>query len=63
MKERRISLKLRVGLKRRDVHLMTADWLRVRQEVFVDMLMRVMKQIERAVRAAEANVRGMDWFW
>lgn len=49
MKEIRLSFELRIALKRTDVHWVEEELLRLREVVFLDVLRKVMKEIEEEV--------------
>lgn len=58
MKEIRISLKLRIALRRHDVHWIEEELLRLREELFLGILERVLEGIEEEALRKRAGCRG-----
>lgn len=46
MKEIRISLKLKIALRRHDVHWIEEELLRLREDIFLGILERVLEEVE-----------------
>ena len=61
MKEIRISFDVSIALRQRDVHWLEEELLRIREEVFLGVLKRVLDEIEEEVRkvSRECEVCGL----
>ncbi len=58
MKEIRVSFEVNIALRQRDVHWVEEELLRVREEIFLRVLRRVMEEIEGEVLRGTRECEG-----
>lgn len=63
MKEIELSFTVRILPKQMDVHWIEGEPLRLREEVFLGVLRRVMLEIEREELRRERRCQGVGRFW
>lgn len=63
MKEISLSFQLRISLKQRDVHWIEEELLRLREEIFLEVLKRILTAIEEEALKEIRFCRFMRWRW